>query len=221
MLGKMKKIDIFKMLLTLVALFLIFGIIFYFYGTLKKTKEPTNVSKVENNIPEYGYYINDNASSYYKEEFSKLKELLVNEAVDDEAYINQIAKLFTIDLLSLNNKINKYEVTSSQYYYSSKQDMLTNKVVDNFYDIIEDNSYNDRKQTLPEVTNAEITEDTKTTYKLGENEVDAYDVDVTVTYLTDLGYDKSVTITIVKENNKFVVVAYNPTKDTKSTNKAL
>ena len=29
MLGKMKKIDIFKMLLTLVALFLIFGIIFY------------------------------------------------------------------------------------------------------------------------------------------------------------------------------------------------
>ena len=51
MLKSMKKSDIFKMFLALISLFLIFGIIFYFYGTLQRKEEPVNVSKVENNIP--------------------------------------------------------------------------------------------------------------------------------------------------------------------------
>ena len=79
MLKSMKKSDVFKMFFALISLFLIFGIVFYFYGTLQRKEEPVNVSKVENNIPEYNYYINDNASTYYKSEFAKLKEILRSE----------------------------------------------------------------------------------------------------------------------------------------------
>lgn len=216
MLKSMKKSDIFKMFFALISLFLIFGIVFYFYGTLQRKEEPVNVSKVESNIPEYDYYINDNASSYYKSEFAKLKEILEAEEVDDNAYITELAKVFIIDLLSLNNKINKYEVTSSQYFNTVKKDMFINKVVDNFYDYIEDNAYNDRKQLLPEVSEVVMDELKTTTYKMGEESVDAYEISADVSYVSDLGYDKKVDVILVKEDNKYSVVAYNPVSTDKT-----
>ena len=210
MLKSMKKSDIFKMFLALISLFLIFGIVFYFYGTLQRKEEPVNVSKVENNIPDYEYYINDNASTYYKDEFAKLKEILDGDEVDDNAYITQLAKVFVIDLLSLNNKINKYEVTSSQYFNTTKKDMFINKVVDNFYDYIEDNAYDDRKQLLPEVSEVVMNELKTTTYKMGEESVPAYEISADVNYVSDLGYDKKVDVILTREDNKYSIVAYNP-----------
>ena len=44
MLKSMKKSDVFKMFFALISLFLIFGIVFYFYGTLQRKEEPVNVS---------------------------------------------------------------------------------------------------------------------------------------------------------------------------------
>lgn len=219
MLKSMKKSDIFKMFFALVSLFLIFGIVFYFYGTLQRKEEPVNVSKVENDIPTYGYYINDNASSYYKEEFAKLKGILEADEVDESAYITQLAKVFVIDLLSLNNKINKYEVTSSQFFNSTKKDMFINKVVDNFYDYIEDNAYNDRKQLLPEVNEVVMDELKTTTYKMGNETIDAYEIGATVSYVSDLGYDKKVDVILTKEENKYSVVAYNPVSAKVNTEK--
>ena len=211
MLKNMKKSDIFKMVFALISLFLIFGIIFYFYGTLQRKEEPVNVSKIENNIPTYNYYINDNASSYYKEEFANLKTILESEERDDNAYITELAKVFIIDLLSLNNKINKYEVTSSQYFNNTKKDMFTNKVIGEFYDYIEDNAYNDRKQALPEVSEVIMNDLKTTTYKMGEESVPAYEITASVSYVTDLGYDKSVDIILTQEDNKYSVVSYKPT----------
>ena len=219
MLKSMKKSDIFKMFFALISLFLIFGIVFYFYGTLQRKEEPVNVSKVENNIPDYEYYINDNASPYYKDEFAKLKEILEADEIDDNAYITQLAKVFVIDLLSLNNKINKYEVTSSQYFNATKKDMFINKVVDNFYDYIEDNAYNDRKQLLPEVSEVIMNELKTTTYKMKEESIPAYEISVDVTYVSDLGYDKKVDIILTKEDNKYSVVAYNSISEERTNTK--
>lgn len=210
MIKKMKKSDIFKMIFALVSLFLIFGIVFYFYGTLQRKEEPVNVSKVESDIVKYGYYINDNASNYYKDEFAKLKNILESDERDDNLYITQLAKVFVIDLLSLNNKINKYEVTSSQYFNSTKREMYTNKVVGDFYDYIEDNSYNDRKQSLPEVSDVIMNELKTTTYKMGEESVPAYEITAEVSYVSDLGYDKLVDVILTKEDNKYSVVSYKP-----------
>ena len=44
--------------------------------------------------------------------------------------------------------------------------MFINKVVDNFYDYIEDNAYNDRKQLLPEVSEVVMDELKTTKYKI-------------------------------------------------------
>jgi len=210
MFKRMKKIDIFKMFFALIALFLIFGIILYLYGTLQKTEEPTNVSTVENTISNCGYFINDNASNYYKSEFNNLKTLLEgSEAPDDNEYMSLIAKLFVIDLMSFNDKINKYEVTSSQYFLDTKQDMFTNKVVDNFYNIIEDNSYDDRKQALPEVSEIVISNMEDSTYIIEDIEYKANIITIDITYEKDLGYDKEVIVTLIKKDNKYYVVKYN------------
>ena len=128
-----KKKYIIKTTLMLVALFLVVGTGLYFYGRMNRKKdEPVNVSKVENTIEKYGYAINDNASDYYKSEFEILKELAKNDDATEEDIVKQVAKLYIIDLLSLQEKINKYEVTCSQYFYSDKRNMNTQKIIDNF-----------------------------------------------------------------------------------------
>ena len=97
-------------------------------------------------IEKYGYVLNDNVTTYYKDEFQKLKGLEEEDKISE-----QVAKLFVIDLFSINYKVNKYEVTSAQYYYSDKREMFRNKVIDQLYNFVIDNSYDDRKQELPEV----------------------------------------------------------------------
>ena len=146
-------------------------------------------------------------------------QILEADEVDENAYITQLSKVFVIDLLSLNNKINKYEVTSSQFFNSTKKDMFINKVVDNFYDYIEDNAYNDRKQLLPEVSEVVMDELKTTKYKMGEESVDAYEISANVSYVSDLGYDKKVDVILTKEDNKYSVVAYNPASDDKTDTK--
>lgn len=208
---KIPKKDLIKIIIMLLAFFTIAGFGLYLYGRMQRKEEVINIIKVANTIEKYGYTLNDNASSYYKQEFEILKEMANNETSNEEL-IKQIAKLYCIDLLSLNSKINKYEVTSSQYYYSDKQAMHTQKVIDNFYNLIEDNAYDDRKQLLPEVTNVEVTDFKESTYNLSNTKVDSYEINLTITYQEDMGYDKNVQVILVAEGEKYSVVSYNSNK---------
>lgn len=207
---KRKKI-ILKTLGLLIALFSIFGGAVYLYGTTLRVEESPVVSTVENRIEKYGYYINDNANDYYKSEFEILKGMAEQE-VSEEDLAKQIAKLYTIDLNSLKDKINKYEVTSSQYYYSEKEDMHTQKVLENYYNKIEDNSTGTRSQILPEVSLVEIASLEETTYKLDEDKVKAYQIKVNITYKEKSSYDTKATIVLVRDNNTCSVVQYESAK---------
>lgn len=211
--NKDKRNMIIKISLMLGTLFLIAGVVLFYYGKLTKPKDaPTNVSKVENSIEKYNYTINDNASIYYKEEFEILKEMAEQDTTQEEDIVKQVAKLYIIDLNSLNEKINKYEVTSSQYYYSDKRTMHTNKVIDNYYNLMKDNSYNDRKQELPSVSKVEINDCTNTKYDMNEKKIDAYEVTATIDYVKEMGYDNKVVVTLVKDGNNFSVVSYQNVK---------
>ncbi|MBR1416809.1 MAG: hypothetical protein IJ572_03225 [Bacilli bacterium] len=200
---KQKRKDWLKGILLIVVLFIIAGGCLYIYGYLQRPKdEIVNTTKEVDKIDSYGYTLNDNVTQYYKDEFNKLKDL-----TSEEDIATQVAKLFVIDLYSINYKINKYEITSTQYFYSDKQDMHRQKVLDNFYNFVEDNSYDDRKQELPEVKNVEIVKVVNSTYKLGEQEVDSYVVSLTIEYVKDLGYDKQAQVTLVKDKNNISVVS--------------
>ena len=200
-----KRKDWIKGILLIVALFGIAFVCLYIYGYIQRPgEEIVNKSNEFDSIEKYGYVIYDNATDYYKMEFAKLKDL---EREEDIA--SQVAKLFVIDLYSINYKINKYEVTSSQYFYSDKRDMHRQKVLDNFYNFVEDNSYDDREQELPEVSNVEILEQEKDTYKLGDKKIDSFVISLKISYVKDLGYDNKAIVTLVKDGeNNISVVSY-------------
>lgn len=194
--------DWLKGILLILLLFIIAGVCLYFYGTLQRKKDaPVNVAEVKDTIDKYGYSLNDNVTDYYQNEFDILKEMASDTSKTDEDIANQVAKLFIIDLYSINYKINKYEVTSAQYFYSDKQDMHKQKVIDKLYNLVEDNAYADRKQDLPEVSDVTIIKTTKGTYKLGEKEVTSYIVNLNINYVKDLGYDKVGKVILVKDTN--------------------
>jgi len=202
---KQKRKDWMKGIFLIIVLFFIAFIVLYIYGYLQRTgDEIVNTSNEYDKIEKYGYVIYDNATDYYKEEFAKLKEL-----ENEEDIATQVAKLFAIDLLSIDYKINKYEVTSTQYYYSNKQEMYRQKVLDNFYNFVVDNSYGDRNQDLPNVKEIEVVKTSTSTYELGEEKVDSYVVLLNISYEEDLGYDDNVKITLVKDQEPNIsVVAY-------------
>lgn len=201
---KQKRKDWIKGIFLILILFIIAGLVLYGYGYLMKSKnEVINSTKVSDSIDKYGYTLNDNVTEYYKQEFKKLKEI-----EDDKDIATQIAKLFVIDLYSINYKINKYEVTSTQYFYSDKKEMHRQKVIDTIYKYVEDNSYDDRKQDLPEVSEVIVKKEEENTYKMGDEKKDAYVVTLGISYVKDLGYDKLAEVTLVKEGEKYSVVSY-------------
>lgn len=203
-LKKQKRKDWIKGLLLVLVLFIIAGLVLYGYGYLMKTKnEVVNSANVFDSIEKYGYTLNDNVTQYYKDEFNKLKSM-----EDDKEIATQVAKLFVIDIYSINYKINKYEVTSMQYFYSDKRDMHRQKMVDTIYKYVEDNSYDDRKQELPEVKEVTVKEVKEDKYKMGDEKRDSYVVTLGISYVKDLGYDKLAEVTLVKVVNNYSIVSY-------------
>ncbi len=203
-LNKQKRKDWLKGILLILVLFLIAGLVLYIYGYIMKNKNETvNTTKVYDSIEKYGYTLNDNATDYYKKEFAELKNI-----ENEKDVATQVAKLFVIDLYSINYKINKYEVTSMQYFYSDKRDMHRQKVLDTIYKYVEDNSYDDRKQDLPEVSEVIVKEEKEDQYKMADEKKDAYVVTLGISYVKDMGYDKLAEVILVKDGDNLSVVSY-------------
>ena len=197
-----------KIIIILLILAIIGGGVFLYFKVFKNGNGTIEEANVQDKIELYDYVLYDNVTEYYKEEFKKLKKMSSDKNLTNEEQAKQVAKLYVIDLFSINYKSNKYEVTSSQYFYSKKQKMHTDKVVDTLYTMVEDNYNNDRKQELPEVSNVEIVNTTESTYNINDKDREAYIVELKIEYVKDLGYDKHSQVTLVVEGDNLSVVNY-------------
>ena len=75
---------------------------------------------------------------------------------------------------------------------------------------IKNNIYNDRKQDLPIVSSVSVSsvEKIDATSEINLNDlkdVEAYEVKMNITYEKDLGYQKTATVIVIKDENKFSV----------------
>ena len=199
----------YKISLFIIAFLALIFLLMYIYRMNRVPTEVVNESKILLEIKDYGYKINDNESDYYKDTFKELVDLLGTPEFDMNIYRDLIAKLFVIDLYSLGTKINKYEVTSMQYFYPIKQEMHRNKVIDNFYNLMEDNSYGKRDQELPIVKEVNIMGTEDLSYTINEVELPAVKISLSIDYEKDLGYDTKGEVTLALENNRWYVVSYN------------
>lgn len=174
-------------------------------------KKVVEVKELDN-LSDYKYTLTDRDSKYFKEEFEVLKDILNVDEVDEEKYATQVARMFVIDLYTMYTKVNKYDVGGLEYFHSGQLKMFEQKVMDSLYSTMLDDTYGDRTQSLPEVSNVETVSTTKTTYKLGETKVDAYLVKLKITYKDDLGYDKEASVMVTKDGERNLsVVDFQPT----------
>ena len=82
-----------KKIMLVIVILLILVILFFAYRLLKPNNSKAKEIVVINEIKEYGYTLNDDDSSQYKKMFEKLKKILEQDSVDEEAYVEQISKM--------------------------------------------------------------------------------------------------------------------------------
>lgn len=199
-------------IITLMVLTVLVGIIKIFLP--KEEAKPINITNVISSITDYNYTLDDRDSVYMKEVFKELETILNAENINYEDYAKTLTKLFIIDFYTLNCKINKYDVGSLEYILNDKVEMFKSKAMDNIYEDIVDNTYKNRIQNLPEVTNVNILSIEKAKYTLNNEEKDAYKLTFDIAYKEDLGYDKEGTIYMIQNNKKLEIVSYEPKIET-------
>lgn len=191
------------MIATLIVLILVITIIFLLKGDKKVEK-----TKVVDSINNYSYTLDDRDTKLMKETYNVLKDILNKDQIDYELYAKTLAKLFVIDLFTMNNKINKYDVGSTEYVYPESVDNFKLNVEDTIYKSMEDNSDGKRKQDLPEVISVDASNIEEVEFEIKEEIEKVYEVKLTWEYEKDLGYDDNATIKLLNVDDKLYVVEY-------------
>ena len=169
--------------------------------------EPAEPVKVVDSIENFSYTLDDRDTELMKNTYNELKEVLNND-IDYEKYAELLAKLFVIDLFTMNNKVNRYDVGSTEYVYPDSVDNFKTNVEDTIYKTME-NIYNGkRKLDLPVVNSITLEKITEDTYEIGEETYDSYVVSLSWEYVTDYGYDDTATITLIELNDQLYVTEY-------------
>lgn len=182
------------------------GTIYYIATREKKDDKPIVTNK--DTIKGYDYTLKSNATKLYEDEFKVLKANLEGDINYDE-YAVSVAKLFVIDLYTINNKINKYDTGGTSFVYPDGRDNYKLNVQDTIYKYVEDNTNGKRTQSLPEVSSVTVKGINKDTYKIGDNSFEAYKINLEWSYVQDLGYDKTGEIILIKKDKNIYVVEKN------------
>lgn len=188
--------------LVLAFIYSIGGIYFYFFDDNVKPKAVKNISEIKG----YDYKLKSTANELMKTEFNILKKNLESNEIDEEAYATSIAKLFIIDLYTMTNKINKYDVGGVDYVFPSGIDNLKLNVTDTIYKYLEDNSNGKRKQELPEVKSITLENSEQAEMKIGEITYPGYKINLNWEYIINLEYDDSGEIIVIKDESKYFIV---------------
>lgn len=169
--------------------------------------DSTNV-KIVDTIDNFSYTLDERDTKLMKDTYNDLKKTLKAKDIDYEEYAKYLAKLFVIDLFTLDNKINKYDVGSTEYVYPDAKDNFVVNVEDTLYRHILNNSNGKRKQKLPVVSDVEIGHIEEKEYVYNETTLEGFLVTLKWDYEVDLGYDKEATLNIVRKDNMLYVAEY-------------
>lgn len=167
-------------------------------------EEPNQIVEVDK-ISNYDYKLEDRDTTVYKTTFEAIRECLNQEEVDYAEYAKLLSSLYIIDLYTIANKLNKYDVGGVDFILEDARENFSLKVTDTIYKYVEDNSYGKRAQKLPEVS--EISEVTSQTskVKIDNDTYEGYIVNIKWEYAEDLGYDDSAKITLILKDGKLFV----------------
>ncbi len=158
------------------------------------------------NLELYGYTLDDLDTPLYKTYFDELKDILNKDELDWEQYATGLTKIFVADFYTLSNKITSSDIGGVEFIHIDMVDNFIMHAGDTMYNHVKNNVYGDRVQELPTVSDVTIGEIISENYTYNDNSYEAYKVSVTWEYEKDLGYDKTGTFYLIKDNNKLNVV---------------
>jgi hypothetical protein len=200
---KNKKLKVKRGKVLAVILVLGFVTFLFFYNSRVKLQVVTTVAEIDN----YQYKMESNTTRIYKKYFKELEHELEDNKMDEENYASLVSKLFVIDYYTLNNKITNKNIGGVQFIHSNLRSSFIEKASNTMYKYIKSNLYGNRKQKLPEVNDVEIKSIKQINYKNNNyQDKSGYQVEVNINYVTDYDYPKEVTLTLIHEENKLVIV---------------
>ena len=205
-----KRIVLFTLVIVFVVAFI--GILSYLILKEKQdSNSPDNLKKNTTEIAGYGITLDDLDSDLYREDFKILKSNLESKEINYDEYAESVAKMFIIDLYTIKNKINKYDIGGLEFVLPEGKDNYVTNVTDTIYNYVEDNSNGKRSQQLPVVSSVEVTEVKKSKYKVAslDKTFDSYVYNIKINYSANLGYDKEAEVTVINKDNFMYVVEKN------------
>lgn len=200
-----KKFKIFLLILFLILL----GVVGYqLYKKYMKTPVDEEV-KIIHQIEKYGYSLKENKPKEYKDLYKELEEILNAEEVDEEKYVTKITEMFIYDFYSLNDKTAKTDIGGVDFVYSEILENFLQNAQNTYYKYIENNIYENRRQSLPVVSNIEVENVKQEAFAYGDKtDEKAYTVEVNWSY-TDSQfseYQKEATLIFIHDGIKLSLV---------------
>ena len=192
---------------SLLLLYLVGGIV---YCILKKNIDRKK-DAVDTGIQIKGfeYVLYDSQSKLYKDEFKKLKLNLEGDTINYDDYAKSISKMFLIDLYTINNKKNMYDVGGTIFVYPDARDNYKLNVINTLYKYVKNNDNGKRKQDLPEVKSVVVDNIIDNKFDIGDVSYDGYKIKLNIEYVKDLGYDTTVEVVIIRSDKYLYIVEKN------------
>lgn len=191
-----------------IVIFIIVGIILFGYlgYRVKNDFFKGSERKKLDSIELYGYTLSKNDTEIYKTYFKELSKVLNEKTIDYTEYAKLISKLFVIDLYTLDNKLASTDIGGLEFLHKDLKDNFKENMGSTLYNFVESNIDEKRTQELPIVKDVNVSDVFETKYTYNKTEYDAYIVSTDITYEKDLGYPKSMKLTIIKDNNILYIV---------------
>lgn len=198
-----RKKQIKKSALMIIILTILISIGLYFLlfskstgGLLVRSKDKT---------VKFDYTLDKDNTNLMKENFKELKDILANDNINYEDYAKTLAKLFIIDLYTIDNKKSMYDVGSLEYVYD-KENFKT-RCQNTLYKGLNDKSTR-KNNEYPIVESINIDSFENGEFNYNDNKYESYEITLSWDYKKDLGYDKKGKVTIIKIEDKLYVVSY-------------
>ena len=154
----------------------------------------------------YGYKLTSTDTDVFKNAYDELSTVLNQEIVDYEEYAKSISKLFVIDVFTLENKVSSTDIGGLEFVHKDLRDNFKDNLGSTLYNSVLSNINGKRVQKLPKVSNVSVDSVTKDKYEYYDVEYDSYVIKCGITYEVDLGYQSSITLTLIRVDNMLYIV---------------
>ncbi len=199
-----KKTDLFVIILFILIGVGLFG--YTGYVAYKSITDTPTKTKELISLDLYGYKLNDKDTELFSSTFKELEIVLNEDSIDYSKYAELLSKLFVIDVFTLNNKLASTDIGGLDYLHKDLKENFKENMGATLYKNVENNLDGTRTQKLPEVSSISVTSIEETKYTYEKEEFDGYNVSLSWEYIEDLGYEKSIKLTLIRDNGKLYVV---------------